>query len=91
LKGLDFLPEELEAQKNGGKNAKTAKGMFSKENEYVPFLTNFVMNGAVENYLCDLERKMQTTLAEILEKAWETANNWGIDRDRHEWLEDYCA
>lgn len=49
------------------------------------------MKGAVENYLCDLEKKMQTTLAEILENAWETASNWGVDKDRHIWLEDYCA
>jgi dynein heavy chain len=91
LKGIDFLPEELELQKNGGKNAITSQGMFSKESEYVAFNTNFQCKGAVENYLCDLERKMQNTLGEILEKAVETANNWGIDKDRHEWLEDYCA
>ena len=30
---------------------KIAQGMISKENEYVPFKTNFEFNGAVENYL----------------------------------------
>ena len=36
--------------------SKRAKGMYSKEMEYVPFSNEFVMNGAVENYLCDLEK-----------------------------------
>jgi hypothetical protein len=50
------------------------------------------MAGAVENYLCDLERCMQVTLRDQLEIAKQTADNWEIsDRKRHEWLEDYCA
>lgn len=86
LKGLDFIRGAGQPSP-----AKTSKGMWSKEKEYVPFSSNFTCNGAVENYLCDLERKMQATLAEVLEAAWETACAWGIDRERHEWLEDYCA
>jgi dynein heavy chain len=86
LKALDFV-------KGPGipSPAKSAKGMWSNEGEYVPFNGNFTCTGAVENYLCDLERKMQTTLGEVLEAAGETAATWGIERDRHEWLEDYCA
>lgn len=42
--------------------AKSAKGMFSKEGEYVPFSQPFHCAGAVESYLCDLERTMQITL-----------------------------
>jgi len=49
--------------------SKRAKGMWSKEDEYVPFFGEFTMAGAVENYLCDLERCMQTTLRDVLEKA----------------------
>jgi len=50
------------------------------------------MAGAVENYLCDLERCMQVNLRDQLEIAKATAYNWEIsDRKRHEWLEDYCA
>ena len=71
--------------------SKRAKGMFSKENEYVPFGTPFEANGAVENYLCDLEAKMQHTLRDVLETAKTTADNWDIDKKRHDWLEDYCA
>jgi dynein heavy chain, axonemal len=72
--------------------SKRAKGMYSKELEYVPFSGEFAMVGAVENYLCDLERCMQTNLRDQLEIAKQTADNWEIsDRKRHEWLEDYCA
>lgn len=38
--------------------SKRAKGMYSKEKEYVPFSGEFTMAGAVENYLCDLEKCM---------------------------------
>ena len=34
---------------------------------------------------------MQFVLREILEAAKTTADNWDIDKKRHEWLEDYCA
>lgn len=53
MKGLDFIKGEGEPVP-----AKRAKGMWSKEKEYVPFGDPFVIQGAVENYLCDLERKM---------------------------------
>lgn len=72
--------------------SKRASGMFSKEEEYVPFYNEFIMAGAVENYLCDLEKQMTNTLKEVLETAKHTADNWDIDmKKRHFWLEDYCA
>ena len=72
--------------------SKRAKGMFDKGTEYVPFNAEFTMAGAVENYLCDLERCMQNNLKDQLEVAKQSADNWEIsDRKRHEWLEDYCA
>lgn len=72
--------------------SKRACGMFSKESEFVPFSAEFLMAGAVENYLCDLERCMQVNLRDQLEQAKTTADNWEVsDRKRHEWLEDYCA
>jgi len=87
MKGLDFVRGEGEMVP-----AKKAKGMFSKEKEYVSFGDNiFTCTGAVENYLCDLERCMQSTLRDILEVAKGTADNWDIEKKRHEWLEDYCA
>lgn len=86
LKSLDFAraPDQTGP-------SKSAKGMFSKEREYVPFGGIFTCNGAVENYLCDLEREMQTTLKDILDVAKTTADSWDIDKKRHDWLEDYCA
>jgi dynein heavy chain len=61
MKGLDFIRGHGEPVP-----AKSAKGMFSKEGEYVPFPRNFSMNGPVEYYLCDLEKMMQVTLQEVL-------------------------
>jgi len=62
MKGLSFI-------KGAGipSPSKRAKGMFSKENEYVPFHKDYEIVGAVENYLCDLERMMQNTLKIVLE------------------------
>ena len=85
MKGLDFIDGDDEP-----KPLKRSKGMFSKYKEYVPFGENFTCNGAVENYLCDLERKMQVTLRDILEVAKGTADLWELEKKRHEWLEDYC-
>ena len=51
MKNMKFIEE-------GSRPYKTAQGMFAKDGEYVAFLSPFVINGAVENYLCDLERKM---------------------------------
>lgn len=68
--------------------------MFSNEEEYVPFTEIFHAAGAVENYLCDLERMMQVTLREVLEASKTTADSWELGEDfkrRHFWLEDYCA
>lgn len=65
--------------------------MWSGEGEYVPFYQTFTCVGAVENYLCDLERMMVKTLIDVLDASKITADNWDIDKKRHEWLEDYCA
>lgn len=51
MKGLDFITGEGQPVP-----AKSSKGMWSKYREYVPFNGIFTCNGAVENYLCDIER-----------------------------------
>jgi len=71
--------------------SKRAKGMYSNEGEYVPFETNFEAVGAVENYLNDLQTKMQVTLRDVLDLAKQTADMWEFEKQRHIWLEDYCA
>ena len=53
MKGLDFIKGEGQPVP-----AKNAKGMWSKYREYVPFNGVFTCNGAVESYLCDIERQM---------------------------------
>jgi len=71
--------------------SKRAEGMISNEGEYVQFTNNFTAAGAVENYLCDLEKCMQVTLTDILVNAIP-ADTWGIDcKERHIWLEDFPA
>ena len=86
MKAMEFHTGE-----NEPRPYKKADGMFSKEGEYVKFNSEFVMSGAVENYLCDLERKMQSTLKEILVDAHNTTDEWLIDKPREKWLDDYCA
>jgi dynein heavy chain len=85
MKGLDFITGEGQPVP-----AKSSKGMFSKYREYVPFTNIFTCQGAVENYLCDIEKQMQITLRDVLEVAKSTADVWELEKKRHEWLEDYC-
>jgi len=67
--------------------------MISKDDEKVPFSTNFVAQGQVESWLSDLEFKMRECLEEILEHAKSTAESWdqGGDKPREEWVRDYCS
>jgi dynein heavy chain len=53
MKGLKFLTGEGQPVP-----AKNANGMHSKNGEFVPFTGVFSCNGAVENYLSDIERQM---------------------------------
>jgi dynein heavy chain, axonemal len=85
MKGLQFLTGEGQPTP-----AKNANGMHSKAKEFVAFTSTFTCNGAVENYLCDIERQMQITLRDLLEVAKQTADNWELDKKRHDWLDDYC-
>ena len=70
---------------------RSSSGLISKEDEEVKFFDKFTCNGAVENYLCDLEAMMRSTLRQFLEVAKQTADNWEVEKKRHDWLEDYCA
>ena len=84
MKGLDFLPPD------SAQPSKNSKGMWSKYKEYVPFTSIFTCVGAVESYLCDIERQMQHTLRDVLEVAKNAADVWELEKKRHDWLEDYC-
>lgn len=67
--------------------------MISKDDEYIPFTSNFECVGAVESWLSSLELKMRETLEEVLESAKTTSEQWdaGGDKPRELWVEDYCA
>jgi len=54
--------------------------MYSNEGEYVPFETNFEAIGAVENYLNDLQTKMNVTLRDVLDLAKQTADMWEFEK-----------
>jgi dynein heavy chain len=88
MKMIDLIPQDML-----DKRPMQAKGMFSKEMEYVPFKENFVCSGPVEGYLSNLEAKMMSVLAEILIASKNTADDWAVDveKPREKWLEDYCA
>lgn len=71
---------------------KTAIGMYSKEGEeYVPLVTDFHCQGAVEEWLNRLVTAMRNTLMDILSKAKFSADHWEVDRPRQRWLFDYPA
>ena len=84
MKDMKFVEE-------GARPYRTAQGMFAKDGEYVAFQTPFTCVNAVENYLCDLEKKMQDTLKAIIITAKDTTDDWNVDNPREMWLDGYCA
>ena len=69
-----------------------ARGMWSKDAEFVPFESEFVIQGAVELYLCDLERKMVDTLQKTMVRCKESTEDWvGDQNPREKWIDGYCA
>jgi dynein heavy chain len=84
MRTLRFIDE-------GKSPMRSSSGLISKEDEEVKFFDKFTCTGAVENYLCDLEAMMRSTLRQFLEVSKGTADNWEVEKKRHDWLEDYCA
>ncbi|PFH34573.1 dynein heavy chain family protein [Besnoitia besnoiti] len=83
IKTLDFQKDPV--------HARLACGMYSKEDEYVPFGETYRLEGPVETYLANLETHVRKQLRDILEVAKANAENWEVDKPREEWLRDYCA
>jgi len=83
--------KEMRFVEKGNKPYKIVDGMYSKEMEFVLFPTEFVITGAVENYMVDLEKKMQDTLKEIAWIAKESTDEWELENHREKWLDGYCA
>jgi len=84
MKNMKFVEE-------GKRPYRTACGMFAKDGEYVEFNAPFTCINAVENYLNDLEKKMQDTLKSVIITANQTTEDWNVDKPRELWLDDYCA
>jgi dynein heavy chain len=82
--------KELE---DGSKSTTEAIAMVAKDGERVEFETPFVIAGAVENWLNDLTAKMNRCLKFHMFEGMSSATAWDEvgEKDRHEWLDDYCA
>ena len=65
-----------------------ATQMIAKDGEVMDLMRPFTIAGAVENWLNDLTLVQQSTLAEILHVAVESAVQWEVEVPRHEWLKD---
>ena len=72
-------------------STKEAHSMKAKDGEIVPFHRNFVIGGAVENWLNNLTDHMQTCLRTLMEDGMKTAAQWEVGTPRHQWLSNYCA
>lgn len=78
----------LEFQKSDGPEpSKIAVGMYSKEDEYVPFGTPCECTGAVEFWLNRLIDTMRKTLRELLGESVVTYE----EKPRDQWIFDYPA
>lgn len=90
---FDGLKTLVFAKQGVGAIPNVATGMLSKDDELIPFSTNFVCEGVVETWLSNLEFKMRAVLYEVLETAKSTSELWdqGGDKPREEWVKDYCA
>ena len=65
--------------------------MRAKDGELCPFHKNFVIAGAVENWLNDLTVQMQHCLAFHMDAGINSAMHWEVEKPRHAWLFDYIA
>ena len=50
-------------------DGKIVSGLYSKNSEYVPFRDDIVLEGAVEFYLLNLEKRFRMQFRDILENA----------------------
>jgi len=73
---------------------RTACGHYSKDTEHVIWVNVMVIEGAVENYLTQLELHLRCQLREELEIARNAMDFWELPdqgKAREYWLEDYCS
>lgn len=84
---FDSIAELKFAVDASGAATKLAVGMFSKENEYIPFCEPLDCTGQVEQWLNRLVETMRKTLHQLLSEAVTTYQ----EKPREQWLFDYPA
>lgn len=80
IQRIEFTPE---------KNSKEIIGMWSAEQEYVPFSESVFAEGNVEFWLLNIEKMMVKTLYDFTKKALHEYPEDGVERN--EWLFAYPA
>lgn len=68
-----------------------AEAMVAKDGERVLFNQQFLMRGAVENWLNELVFCMHSTLQSVLAQALTDAATWEVDHSREEWVFNFPA
>ncbi|XP_005530761.1 PREDICTED: dynein heavy chain 17, axonemal [Pseudopodoces humilis] len=81
---LAKLEFQLDSDK---KPQKVARGMFSRDGEYVPFDADCDLSGQVEVWLNRLLERMRSTLRNLIPQALGTYE----DKPREQWVFDYPA
>ncbi|KAL7983007.1 hypothetical protein Chor_013613 [Crotalus horridus] len=76
-----FLPQI------GASNRSEALGMFSLDGEYVDFTHSVLLEGPVEEWLCDVERAMRWTLREVLRNCRLALKKMLTKRDK--WVKEW--
>eukprot|EP00794_Sanderia_malayensis_P010712 gene10712-11859_t len=66
-----------------------AIGMYSADGELVEFSVSVPLEGPVEAWLCDIERRMRWTLKELLKQCRAALKKAGTKRDK--WLKEWAG
>uniref|UniRef100_A0A670KJQ6 Dynein axonemal heavy chain 2 n=1 Tax=Podarcis muralis TaxID=64176 RepID=A0A670KJQ6_PODMU len=77
----------LKMQKIGNTNRSEALGMFSLDGEYIDFTHSVMLEGPVEEWLCDVERAMRWTLREVLRNCRLALKKMLTKRDK--WVKEW--
>nr|XP_060635826.1 dynein axonemal heavy chain 2 [Anolis sagrei ordinatus] len=77
----------LKMQKIGNTNKFEALGMFSLDGEYIDFTHSVLLEGPVEDWLCDVERAMRWTLREVLRNCRLALKKMLTKRDK--WVKEW--
>ncbi|XP_026578292.1 dynein heavy chain 2, axonemal [Pseudonaja textilis] len=77
----------LKIQKIGATQRSEALGMYSLDGEYVDYTHSVLLEGPVEEWLCDVERAMRWTLREVLRNCRLALKKMLTKRDK--WVKEW--